>query len=186
MKITRKLILALGLSTVAASMAHAESRLMTGTGNAAARVNMRVVVPYELFFAVGFGATGARVNNPQINTITYTYGGVSQLGGGSPSGWTNMDVRIYCNGGQTRIDVSHPPNLVSGPNTIPFTQIDADSLSPTTFPVPEMGGGPVFPSLNGNSRITNRTATWRYRYLNQVAPAAGTFTGQVTYTASVP
>jgi hypothetical protein len=185
MKITRKLILALGLFTVAAPFVHAESQVLTGTGSAIARVNMRVVVPYELFFAVGFGSTGARVDNPQINTITYTYGGVSQLGGGVPSGWTNMNVRIFCNGGQTRIDVSHPPNLVSGTNTIPFTQIDADSLSPTTFPAPEMGGGPVFPTLNGG-RITNRTATWRYRYLNQVAPGAGTFTGQVTYTASVP
>ncbi len=179
--------LVLGLAGLAfAAGAQAASSVVTGGGPSAGRMNLRVVVPWQLYFAVGPGATGPRVPNAAITTVTYDYTGVGDtLGNGTPTGYVNVPVRIYCNAGPTSITVSHPPNLVNGTDTIPFTQIQVISLDPTNFPAPVMGGGPVFPLANGASKITNRSTTWRYRYLNTVKPGGGMYNGQVTYTAAL-
>ncbi len=126
--------LALGLALGGPGLTHAESQFTTGSGPSAARVNLRVVVPYTLYFAVGPGATGPRTPNPAITTITYSYAGAgATVGNGTPSATATVPVRIYCNAGPTTISVSHPANLVSGSDTIPFTQILATSQDPTTF-----------------------------------------------------
>jgi hypothetical protein len=126
------------------------------------------------------------VPNPAVTTITYTYVGTGDtLGNGVPSANVSVPVRIYCNGGPTTISVAHPANLVSGSNTIPFTEILATSQDPTNFPVPVMGGAPVAVPTNGASKITNRSSNWRYRYANTVKPAPGTYAGTATYTAAL-
>ena len=169
-----------------AGAAHAESQATVGSGASAARVNLRVIVPYTLYFAVGPGATGPRTPNPAVSTVTYTYAGAGDtLGNGTPSGNVTIPVRIYCNAGPTTISVSHPANLVSGTDTIPFTQIVATSQDPANFPVPVMGGAAVNPPTNGASRITNRSSNWLYRYANQFKPAPGTYAGTATYTAAL-
>jgi hypothetical protein len=181
--------LALGLTlgfTLGPGVARAESEFTAGSGASDARLNLRVVIPYTLYFAVGPGATGPRVPNPTVTTITYTYTGAGDtLGNGTASGAVTVPVRIYCNGGPTTISVSHPTNLVSGSDTIPFTQILAASQDPANFPVPVMGGAAVNPPTNGASKITNRSANWLYRYANQIKPAPGTYAGTATYTAAL-
>ncbi len=185
MRLVRKLIPVLAL-VLAPGLCWAESQLNTAGGAAAAKLNLRVVIPFQLYFAVGPGATGPRVPNPTVTTITYNaLGAGGILGNGTPSAAASIPVRIYCNGGPTSISATHPVNMVSGTDIIPFTQILATSLSAATFPVPVMGGGPVFPATNGASRITDRSATWQFRYANTVKPAPGTYAGTVTYTAAV-
>lgn len=185
----RRTVLAFGLALGCAlgpGVAWAESQITVGSGASAARLNLRVVIPYTLYFAVGPGATGPRVPNATVSTITYTYAGAGDtLGNGTPSGAVTIPVRIYCNGGPTTIGVSHPVNLVSGSDTIPFTQILATSQDPTNFPVPVMGGAAVNPLTNGASKITNRSSNWLYRYANQIKPAPGTYAGTATYTAAL-
>ncbi len=184
MTLRRSILIGCALAAAAQSAA-AESSLRA-SGPASAGLNLRVVVPYQLYFAVGPGATGPRVPNPTVTTITYTYTGAGDtLGNGTPSANVAVPVRIYCNAGQTTITVSHPPDLVSGTNTIPFTQILATSADTTNFPVPVMGGGAVNPPTNGGSKITNRSSTWRYRYANTLKPAPGTYVGTATYTAAL-
>lgn len=170
-----------------AAGACAESALNNaGSGSAAARLNFRVVVPYIIYFAVGPGATGPRTPNAAISTLSFDYtGAAATVGNGTASAAASVPVRLYCNAGATTISVSHPANLVSGSDTIPFTQILATSADPTNFPVPTMGGAAVNPPVNGASSITNRNSTWSFRYANQARRAPGTYTGQVTYTAAL-
>jgi hypothetical protein len=185
MRLVRKLIPVLALVLVP-GLSWAESQWNTAGGAAAARMNLRVVIPFQLYFAVGPGATGPRVPNATVTTITYNaLGAGGILGNGTPSTAASIPVRIYCNGGPTSISVSHPVNMVSGTDVIPFTQILATSLSPTTFPVPVMGGGPVNPTLSSGTKITDRSGTWQFIYANTVKPAPGTYSGTATYTATV-
>ena len=37
-----------------------------------------------------------------------------------------------------------------------------------------------------SGRVTQQTANWTYSFANSVTPAAGRYTGQVTYTAAAP
>jgi hypothetical protein len=139
---------------------------------------------------VGTGAnTNPRRSNGTVNRATFSYtNNPAQVGTGAAAATitgANVLARVYGNSGQITITVSNSANLVSGSDTIPFSQITATSSAAATLPVPAMSGGSVNPVLNAGGRITNRSATWRFRYANTVTPAAGTYNGQVTYTASM-
>ncbi|MFM9902668.1 MAG: hypothetical protein ACKVOT_16770, partial [Polaromonas sp.] len=67
-----------------------------------------------------------------------------------------------------------------------FTQITSATSDPL-LPVPVANGGTANPTFNtGSTKVTTRTANWTYAYANTVTPAAGTYNGTVTYTASMP
>ena len=58
---------------------------------------------------------------------------------------------------------------------------------------PVLYGGATHPTINGGTtsytatnKVVNVNGTWTYSYLNSVTPAAGAYTGQVTYTATTP
>ncbi len=167
----------------------AESVRLNGSGSATPRLNFRVIISQELFLGVGTGATiNPRGNNATIDTVTFDYTTAPNAvgtGAAAPVITGNVvPVRVYCNRGQITLTATHPVNLTSGANTIPFTQILVTSSS-LNLPAPAMGGLPLFPSMNGASGTTNRSATWTYRYLNTVNAVGGIYTGQVTYTASM-
>jgi len=80
----------------------------------------------------------------------------------------------------------NPPLLVNAAtpaDIIPWTEILATS-SATEFAAPAVGAS-ANPTLSGG-KVTNRTATWSFAYSNSAVPAPGTYTGQVTYTATMP
>jgi hypothetical protein len=169
----------------------AESTLISGTGNASARLNFSVVIPRVLFLGVGtMTTTPARATNTAIDTVSFTYTNPALVGtGAAPTTTTNgsLPVAVFGNNGQVTLSVVNPVNLVgSTGNTvvIPFTSIGAAS-DQATLPVPAFGGAAVLPTLNGG-RITNRTANWTFTYANTVSAPADTYTGQVTYTAAMP
>ncbi len=171
-------------------VAVAESTLIEGAGAAAADLNFRVVLPRVLFLAVGTGSAGTALgNNATVNRATFNYSANPQaVGTGAPAAaitGRTVRVRVYGNNGQVTITATNPANLVSGSNTIPFSQFTVTSTSPANLPAPSMGGGVVNPVLN-TARVTNRAANWRFTYANTVTPASGTYNGQVTYTATMP
>lgn len=169
--------------------AQAESVRLNGSGTAAPRLNFRIIISHELFLGVGTGANiNPRGNNPTIDTVTFDYTTApNAVGTGSAAPVITgnvVPVRVYGNRGQITLTATHPVNLTSGPNTIPFSQILVTSSS-LNVPAPAMNGLPVFPLMNGASGNTNRSATWTYRYLNTVNAVGGVYVGQVTYTASM-
>jgi hypothetical protein len=194
--VKRNLLLktALALAIASPLMASAESQLTTGGGSAVARLNLEVVIPSVLFLGVGTGSDLTNESNTTIDTLTFDYtANAEQVGiAGSPAaniydtggfpGNGQIPVRVFGNNGQVTIRADNPPNLVNGADTIPFTEMSVVSNN-TNLPAPGFSGGTSQPLLAG--RVTNQSAFWTYSYGNSTAPAAGTYTGTVTYTASM-
>jgi hypothetical protein len=97
------------------------------------------------------------------------------------------------NGPATAIlQVTSPPSLVNASgDTIPFSQISwtvstvgtADA-TPNVIPAGSFVGGTQTLAVVGANRFIENCHT--FRYANQLAPAAGTYNGQVTYTLTAP
>lgn len=177
----------------AGASARAESTYRQGVGSATARVNFAVTLGHSLFLGIGTGATtNPLASNGTVDTVTFNYSGNPQaVGTGAAAAsvtGASVNVRVYGNNGQITLSVSNPPNLVSGLQTIPFSQITVTSSNNFALPAPVMGGAPVLPLRDffGLLRTTNRSAVWTYRYANTVNAAPGVYTGQVTYTAAMP
>lgn len=169
-------------------IARAESRITTGTGTitAQARVNFSITIPRFIFLQVGTGTLLAA--NTTIDTISFAPAvsvvgnGTAVTGSGGNLGSGGVTVRIIGNAGNVSLGAAGPANLTSGSNTIPWTQISA-----------AITGGATHPTINGTNAnfgasngAVNINGTWVYSYLNSVTPGSGTFTGQVTYTATTP
>ncbi|HMN94282.1 MAG TPA: hypothetical protein PKC60_13710 [Hydrogenophaga sp.] len=170
-------------------LASAESQLTVGAGTAAARLNFQVVIPRILFLAVGTGnATLGTVGTIDEVVFDYTTN-PTDVGGGALAPAASVTgnvvpVRVLGNNGLIEITAAGSgTGLSNGTDTIPWTQISATS-SEATFPVPAVGAT-ASPTLNAG-RLTDRTATWTYSFANSDIVAPGTYTGQVTYTASMP
>ena len=171
--------------------AHAESNVSSaasGTLTATARVNFSITIPRLLFLQVGTGTLLAA--NTNIDTIAFTPG-VAVIGNSTPVPATaasgnlgngGVTVRIISNVGNVTLAATGPANLTSGSDTIPWTQIST-----------AITGGATHPTINGSNAtftasgsVVNVNGTWIYSYLNATTPAAGTYTGQVLYTATSP
>jgi hypothetical protein len=173
--------------------ASAESQLTVGAGNAAAKLDFRVVIPRVLFLGVGTGAA-ALSTTTTVDRVTFDYstnpvavgsgavaGAITNTGGFASNA---IPVRVFGNTGQVVLTATNPANLTSGTDTIPFTQFGGAS-SAGTLALPAFGGGTTNVTLS-SGKVTDRSATWTFTYANTVAAAAGTYDGQVTYTASAP
>ena len=191
MKTNKAVALALLTAGLVPLAAQAESNLQTGAGalSVSARVNFSIVIPRLLFLQVGTGTLLA--NNPTIDTITFTPA-VGVIGDGSvvnaTAGSGNLGngavtVRVIGNTGTVSLGATGPANLTNvASNTIPWTQIATAVTGGATHPTIN-GTGTTFTPSNG---AVNINGTWTYTYLNANVPGAGTFTGQVLYTATAP
>jgi hypothetical protein len=196
--VKRNLLLktALALAIASPLMASAESTLTTGGGSAVARLDLQVIIPRVLFLGVGTGTDNTGTSNGTIDAVIFDYttnadqvgitgspaGAIYDTNGGFPGNGA-VPVRVFGNNGQVTITADNPPNLVNGADTIPFTEMSVVSNN-TNLPAPGFSGTNASqPLLAG--RVTNQSAFWTYSYGNSTAPAAGTYTGTVTYTASM-
>jgi len=166
----------------------------TAPYSAAARLNLRVVIPQFLQFQVG-SAGGT------IDTITFTPEAgnvgdslpVSGTGGDTTSG-SGATVLVRGNGGQITITETNNGGgsgfSDGNGNNISLAEISVDDSTNPSLPTPELsdaGGNTSQPSLNGGaSQVTNQTSIWNYSYDNTTTPEAGTYNVQITYTASMP
>jgi hypothetical protein len=178
---------AIALALAAPLLASAESELTIGGGSAAARLNFQVVIPRVLYLSVGTG-NATLADNTTIDQLSYDYSGnVAAIGNGTDSAAQNVSVRVLGNNGQIAIGaVGTGTGLVSNlapADIIPWSEILASSSTPT-FNAPAVGAS-ANPTLTAG-KVTNRTATWSFAYSNTNIPAPGTYTGQVTYTATMP
>ncbi|MDP2065183.1 MAG: hypothetical protein Q8K38_04355 [Burkholderiaceae bacterium] len=184
---------AVALALAAPLLASAESQFVVGTGSASAKLDFRVVIPRVLFLGVGTGAA-ALSTTATVDRLTFDYtSNPNTIGTGAAAGSiTNtggfagnaFPVRVFGNNGQVQLAAAGGPNLTSGADTIPFTQITGSSDN-ANLPNPVLGAAPVNVTATAG-KVTDRTANWTFSYANTVAAPAGTYDGQVTYTASMP
>lgn len=188
---------AMKLRTLAAAVAlaipfaaNAESNITTGGGaniTATARVNFSVAIPKIVFLQVGTGTFLAA--NGTIDTIAFSVP-AANVGDSTPVAGTGgnltggqVTVRVLGNNGDMTLGATGPATLVSGADTLAWSQITATPA----------GGAPALPAVNGATvtlpavgKVVNINGQWTYSYANTVSPASGTYTGQVLYTATTP
>ena len=189
---------ALAIALATPLLASAESQLITGAGNASARLDFRVVVPRVLFLGVGAGA-GGLANNATIDTVTFDYtanpADVGQGAAAVAGTVTNavIPVRVVGNNGQVTLAAATTGALTNATgDTIPWSQITS-TTSQATLPspiIPNTGAGTATNvTLSSGTKITDRSANWTFAYTNSAVVAPGTYgttNGRVTYTASMP
>jgi hypothetical protein len=167
--------------------ARAESNFTTGNVaniTATARVDFAVNIPKFVLLQVGTLGTG------NIDTITFDVpaanvgdsGARAATAGSGNQGNGTVTVHVVGNNGNMTLGATAPATLLSGTDTIPWTQIST-----------AVTGGATHPTINGaaatytaTNKVVNVNGTWTYSYLNTVTPAAGAYTGQVLYTATTP
>lgn len=155
-------------------------------------------ITYPRFLRFRVGAAGGAVSlvscNMSAQAASLGTGTDLACAGGNLGGGASI-VDVKSNAGQIRLTVTTAGALISGPNTIPYTEIKTISNS-VDLPAPVLpAGGGTSPSVNvvlNAGNVTDRVATWTYTYDNSAVYAAGTYGGvainggRVTYTASSP
>lgn len=107
----------------------------------------------------------------------------------TPSG-NVLPVEIRSNAGQVTLRATATTPLASGSNTIALSEItiassDSDLPAPLISNTGTGAGVNVVPTAFAGL-VTQRTANWTFSYANLSARPAGTYAGQVTFTASSP
>ncbi|MEA3436706.1 MAG: hypothetical protein U9R43_09595 [Thermodesulfobacteriota bacterium] len=191
------LVMAIALCYV--NFANAESNFATGTAaqsggsGASARLDFRIVIPEFIYFQVGTiaGTIDEILFTPTANEV---YSGTPGIGGsGGDVGGGTVSVVLVSNVGNVEIEETNDgtTGLSDGlGNSISYTQISTTSSNAGSLPAPTLsdaGGTTVTIVPNVGTSVINRSERWTYEYNNlAVPPAAGTYTGQVTYTAAAP
>lgn len=202
MNMMKKALLA-SLLAMIAGQAAAESRIsavITGAMSTTSKLNFAVNVPKILYLRVG--DTGAT-----INTVTFTLG-LTGLGavpvsdamfsGTMPpaapttsvadNNGTTTDgavaVQLWTNNGTSSLTCSGAA-LTSGANTIALTNITVTNAGAGTLAHPGANLACAAAS-RGAAGTNNLSDTWTFAYAPAALPAPGSYTTQVTYTASQP
>jgi hypothetical protein len=169
--------------------------------------------PKTIFLAIGTSSTLA--NNATVNLVTATLTAAELTSGvaktmGSNSAQTNSPIDNYtvCSAGGAQIyiggyyrmpaasatnallQVGTPAGLTSGLNSIPFNQISWSSTSLGNSGAADIPAGSF---VNGGTLFLRNVAAnffvdncHTFTYANATPVAAGTYTGQATYTLTVP
>ncbi len=101
-----------------------------------------------------------------------------------------LPVAVRSNAGQVTVWATATTALTSGSNSIALSNIvitSSDSNLPAPL-IPNAGAGTPVNVIGSafSNQVTSRTADWTFAYNNTVTPSAGIYTGQITFTASVP
>jgi hypothetical protein len=160
---------ALALALAAPLLASADSQVVVGAGpSAVANLNFQVVIPRVLLLQVG------NISTVDLVDFNLSAPAVQPGLGGAGVGRTNgtvVPVRVLGNNGVITIaSVGSAGGLTSGGNSIPWSQVTSVTVARNT----------------GSTLVTNRTADWTFNYANTTVVPAGTYTGSVVYTATMP
>ncbi|MBC5785113.1 hypothetical protein H8N03_19355 [Ramlibacter sp. USB13] len=159
-----------------------------------------------LFFRVGSG--GFPTASGTIDTValdvgmTIPPGAVMAVpGAGTTVNWggtapafvapsANVPVEVRSNAGQITIRANVVSTLTSGGNVIPMSQILLASSDPG-LPAPTLPNTGMSATVNVagtafSNLVTQRLATWTFSYVPVPTQRAGTYTGQISFTASSP
>lgn len=194
MKFNKKAIAAALVAGLAyGSNSMADTQVVTGaaaqSGGAGAAVDLDFVIdiPEFISFRVGAAASKSTITfSPTVNEVRTAAADVAGTGGDVGGG--AVTVELQGNTGSVTITetTTGTTGLVNGANTISWAQIDTTA-----------GGTIPAPTLSNNSSNTSNVAavngvvdasdTWTFDYDNPATiPAAGNYTGTVTYTAAIP
>jgi len=179
-------------------MASAEQTSVTGAGalSTNARQDFTVIIPRFLQFRVGAAAGAISIVTCDMTAFSAVLGNsVAQACTDGNLGGGQSTVSVRSNGGPVGITVSTLGTLLSGANTMPYSEIITTSSDPANLPAPILPSGGTSGSVAVAATagpVTDRSAIYTYTYANTAFYAAGTYggvnvqNGRATYTASMP
>lgn len=206
----------MGASNLLSLPAWADQRTVTApAGNPTQAVSVQAQLDFTinigkyLFFRVGTGAYPTASGT--VDTVAFTAGRTIPAGAAVPVNGNNqgvnwngtaptlgitavnnvLPVEVRSNAGQISIRAQATTPLASGANTIPMSQIVLTSSDVTNLPAPLIPNAGLGAAVNvtGTSfsnLVTVRSANWTFNYNALTTPVAGSYTGQITFTASSP
>lgn len=193
----RNSVRAVAALTVGLALPHAvwaETNFNSGSASAlaaSARLDFRITIPRVLFLRVGTGTDFA--NNTSVDAVDFNVP-ESASGSGVPvagQSGTAITARVVGNGNNISFSATGSsggltPSSVGAP-AVPWTQIVAASGG-GSLPHPAIGNGTAgaASSLVSTGGVVDQTSTWSFSYRNLTALPAGTYSGQVIYTAALP
>lgn len=175
-------------------------------------LNFSIQVDKFLFFRVGDGAwptpggTTSQIGftlSPSIPAVPTTPANGNNTAvnwnGAAPSfavaaTGNVLPVEVRSNGGQVSLYATVTTALTSGSNTIPMNVISVASSDTANLPAPPIpasgSGSSVNVSGGGtgtvNNLVTIRNANWTFSYNSGTSRTAGNYSGQLSFTATVP
>lgn len=174
-------------------------------------LNFSIQIDKFLFFRIGDGAwptpggTTSQVSfslSPSIpavpatpvngNNTAVNWSGAAPTFAVTASG-NMLPVEVRSNGGQVSLFATVTTALTSGANTIPMNMVSITS-SDAALPAPILPASGTSTSVNVtgggtgavNSLVTIRNANWTFAYNSTISRTAGNYSGQLSFTASVP
>jgi hypothetical protein len=184
--LSRKLLVSAIAALVSAPMlVSADSDIGIGPAgtNAQANLAFRIVIPEFVLFSIGTPTPGTvdRVDFDLLAAGTPSGAGGLPLVANDGTGDGDdgiLAVQLSTNVSSVSIDATGG-NLTSGPNTIPFTQINGTAVGPV-IPIPAFNS-----SLNFSTGLPGTlNDTWSYTYNNNIVFPPGQYDGTVTYTVT--
>lgn len=202
------------LAAIAATMPAAHADSSTSSAGASASRSTAVDLDFTLsidkfiFFRIGSGtwptpggatSTVSFALTPSIpggpttlatsNNTAVNWSGAAPSFSVTPSG-NVLPVEVRSNAGQVVLRATATTPLASGANTIALSEITI-ATSDANLPAPLIpdAGTSTGVNVTGTSfgnLVTLRNADWTFLYANLAHHPAGTYTGQVTFTASTP
>lgn len=204
---TLAVVLGMGMTgaQAASSTAGPSATVPLSTG---VNLDFTIAIDKFIFFRIGDGAwptpggttsTVSFVLTPSIPAVPTT----PVAGNNTPVNWSGaapgfsvtpsgnaLPVEVRSNAGQITLRASATTPLANGANTIPLSEITIAS-SDANLPAPQIPNTGTGNAVNVvgtafTNLVTQRAATWTFSYANLASRTAGTYTGQVTFTASSP
>ncbi len=182
------------LWVAATGSAWAESSLNTGSAAAlaaSARLDFRITIPRVIFLRVGSGTDFA--TNPTVDTVDFNVPDGASGSGAAVAGQSSAAItaRVVGNGNNISFSATGTPGGLNpsggGAPTVPWTQIVAVSGG-GSLPHPAIGNGTAgtASSLVASGGVVDQSSSWSFSYRNNSVLPAGTYSGQVIYTAALP
>ena len=172
----------------------AESNLNSGSGPAlaaSARLDFRITIPRVIFLRVGTGTDFA--NNTSVDAVDFNVPENASGSGTAVAGQSSAAITARVLGNGNNISFSATGSMggltpsSTGAPTVPWAQIVAASGA-GSLPHPAIGNGSAgaASSLMASGGVVDQSSTWSFSYRNTTALPAGTYSGQITYTAALP
>lgn len=175
---------ALAIALMAPALAMAESGVATGGAansggvGVSARLNLSITIPRFIALQVGSPNTAIDTVNFVLDDAQAATTGAITATSGSP-----VSVSLRSNFGNVNLAAAGGNLSDGGTNSIPLSSIAVAETG--TLSHPAFGSTiPVTPNVG--AAVINRSGTWAYTYNHNNAQASGTYTAQVTYTATAP
>jgi hypothetical protein len=196
MKPTKRFVMVTLMGLAMAAQAESDLNIGSATGlSAAAKLDFKVVVPRLIFLRVGTGVNfadalgGTNIDRVDFNLTSADITSALPIAGVAGQGPYAVAVRVLGNGGNISFTANGTAGgLTNGAQTIAWSQVTPTSSNTAGLPHPAIGNGVagVATSLPAAANVVNQTANWTFSYLNTNTMAAGSYNGQVTYTAALP